>query len=66
MAKKLTQFDCETIVIALEKYYNEVELEHPNLTATLEHIDELGKEFADRADKISKGWGLNIRSRWEK
>lgn len=65
MAKKLDQFALETIVIALEKYYNEVENEHPNLTATLEHIDELGKEFATRADKISKGWGLNIRSRWE-
>lgn len=66
MAKKLSQLECETILIALEKYYNEVELEHPNLTATLEHIDELGKEFATRANKISKGWGLNIRSRWEK
>jgi len=66
MSKKLTQFELETIVIALEKYYFEVENEHPNLTATLEHIEELGREFVNRADKISKGWGLNIRSRWEK
>lgn len=66
MSKKLTQFELETIVIALEKYYEEVENEHPNLTATLEHIEELGREFVNRADKISKGWGLNIRSRWEK
>lgn len=66
MTKKLGQFDCETILIALEKYYNEIESTHPNLVATLEHIDDLGREFYDRADKSSKGWGVNIRTRWEK
>ena len=64
MAKKLTQLDCETILIALGKYYAEIEETHPNLSATLEHIDELGKEFFERAEKASKGWGVSYGSRW--
>lgn len=65
MAKKLDAFELETILLSLEKYYYEVQDTRPELTATLEHIDELGKEFHERAVKARKGWGVSVNTRWD-
>lgn len=65
MAKKLDAFDYETILLALEKYYYEVEDTRPGFTATLEHLDDLGKEIQARAVKARKGWGVQIKTKWD-
>lgn len=71
MAKRLDAYDLETIVTALEQHYN---ITKDTLTRqdgtilfpqVLEAIDELGKEFYERASKAQKGWGLSIVSRWD-
>lgn len=71
MAKRLDAYDLETIVTALEQHYNITKetLTQPDGTIifpqVLNAIDELGKEFHERASKANKGWGLSIISRWD-
>lgn len=66
MAKQLTRWEIETIVIALEKYRDELEkVATPfGLAASIEGIDELGRHFTERLKNKSQGWGLQIDTRW--
>lgn len=71
MAKKLTAYDLETIVTALEEHYYKTQQTLTNedgsirFPQVLDAIDELGKEFYERALKANKGWGLSIFTKWD-
>ena len=59
MAKaKLTKMDYETLLIALERLHNEIEIEHPNFQGLIDHYQELGTYLAS---KVQDGWGLDNR-----
>lgn len=63
MAKQLTLWELETVLIALDRYRAEVEREG-NLTAVVEGIDELGRHFYNKAEKKSEGWGVQVDTVW--
>jgi flagellar biosynthesis chaperone FliJ len=58
MAKRLNKYDYELLLIALEKWHNEIDNSETNLEQLSKYMQELGEHLAKKQDDT---WGLISR-----